>query len=225
MPPTKACPLVGTTRVVSMPAVVVLPAPFGPSRPKISPRSHRQVEVVDGDDVGRVELGQALGADHLLDRRGRAGRGGLGGSRTRRSAPRWASRRWGHPCPPVHRRCGRGRSGAACCSSGVKAARRRRSKRSTTSTSASWWARPASVRWMRVTRRSSPSRRRSTSPVGRQAVEVPGDRRPSTSISSASWVWLQPGVAQGVGQHDPGGRAGRRSGRGAARSGAGHAWP
>ena len=29
---------VGITRVVSMPAVVVLPAPFGPSRPKISPR-------------------------------------------------------------------------------------------------------------------------------------------------------------------------------------------
>jgi hypothetical protein len=28
---------VGTTRVVRMPAVVVLPAPFGPRRPKISP--------------------------------------------------------------------------------------------------------------------------------------------------------------------------------------------
>src|ERR1700709_2540622 len=37
MPPTKARPLVGITRVVSMPAVVVLPAPLGPSRPKISP--------------------------------------------------------------------------------------------------------------------------------------------------------------------------------------------
>ena len=36
-PPTTARPDVGTTRVVSMPAVVVLPAPFGPSRPKISP--------------------------------------------------------------------------------------------------------------------------------------------------------------------------------------------
>jgi hypothetical protein len=30
-------PEVGTTRVVSIPAVVVLPAPFGPSKPKISP--------------------------------------------------------------------------------------------------------------------------------------------------------------------------------------------
>ena len=39
MPPTKAWPEVGITRVVSMPAVVVLPAPFGPSSPKISPGS------------------------------------------------------------------------------------------------------------------------------------------------------------------------------------------
>src|SRR3984893_2098632 len=37
MPPTKAVPDVGMTRVVSMPAVVVLPAPLGPSKPKISP--------------------------------------------------------------------------------------------------------------------------------------------------------------------------------------------
>src|SRR5262245_51908708 len=37
MPPTKARPLVGITRVVSMPAVVVFPAPLGPRRPKISP--------------------------------------------------------------------------------------------------------------------------------------------------------------------------------------------
>ena len=36
-PARKARPDVGSTRVVSMPAVVVLPAPFGPSRPKISP--------------------------------------------------------------------------------------------------------------------------------------------------------------------------------------------
>ena len=36
-PAMKARPDVGTTRVVSMPAVVVLPAPFGPRRPKISP--------------------------------------------------------------------------------------------------------------------------------------------------------------------------------------------
>src|SRR5436853_3357672 len=33
-----ACPPVGSTRVVSTPIVVVLPAPFGPSRPKTSPR-------------------------------------------------------------------------------------------------------------------------------------------------------------------------------------------
>src|SRR5271165_2598269 len=35
--PTYAEPELGTTRVVSMPAVVVLPAPLGPSSPKISP--------------------------------------------------------------------------------------------------------------------------------------------------------------------------------------------
>ena len=37
MPPTNALPLVGMTRVVSTPTVVVLPAPFGPSSPKTSP--------------------------------------------------------------------------------------------------------------------------------------------------------------------------------------------
>ena len=37
MPPTHASPDVGMTRVVSMPTVVVLPAPLGPSSPKISP--------------------------------------------------------------------------------------------------------------------------------------------------------------------------------------------
>ena len=48
MPPTNACPEVGMTRVVSIPAVVVLPAPLGPSRPKISPGAHVEVELVDG---------------------------------------------------------------------------------------------------------------------------------------------------------------------------------
>jgi NAD(P)-dependent dehydrogenase (short-subunit alcohol dehydrogenase family) len=38
-PPTTAWPLVGRTRVVSMPTVVVLPAPFGPSSPNTSPGS------------------------------------------------------------------------------------------------------------------------------------------------------------------------------------------
>src|SRR5438094_483220 len=37
MPPTTAPPDVGMTMVVNMPAVVVLPAPLGPRRPKISP--------------------------------------------------------------------------------------------------------------------------------------------------------------------------------------------
>jgi len=38
-PATSAVPEVGRTMVVSMPTVVVLPAPLGPSRPKISPCS------------------------------------------------------------------------------------------------------------------------------------------------------------------------------------------
>ena len=38
-PSTDAVPLVGRTRVVSTPTVVVFPAPFGPSRPKTSPAS------------------------------------------------------------------------------------------------------------------------------------------------------------------------------------------
>ena len=46
------------TRVVSMPAVVVLPAPFGPSSPKISPRWTDEVELVDGPDVARIHLGE-----------------------------------------------------------------------------------------------------------------------------------------------------------------------
>ena len=46
--PRRPGPAVGMTRVVSMPAVVVLPAPLGPSSPKISPGSDRQVEPVHG---------------------------------------------------------------------------------------------------------------------------------------------------------------------------------
>ena len=68
--PSRALPEVGITRVVSIPAVVVLPAPLGPRRPKISPARDRQVEPVDGREVGaRVDLGQVDGAD---DRRRRA---------------------------------------------------------------------------------------------------------------------------------------------------------
>ena len=69
MPATNAWPEVGITRVVRIPAVVVLPAPLGPSRPKISPVP-TQVERVDGAEVGPgVDLRQVLGVD---DRAGRA---------------------------------------------------------------------------------------------------------------------------------------------------------
>ena len=39
VPSTRACPLVGSSRVISILIVVVLPAPFGPRRPKSSPCS------------------------------------------------------------------------------------------------------------------------------------------------------------------------------------------
>jgi hypothetical protein len=38
-PSTVTRPAVGTTLVVHIPTVVVFPAPFGPRRPKISPRA------------------------------------------------------------------------------------------------------------------------------------------------------------------------------------------
>jgi len=39
IPPRYAVPLVGSSVVVSIPIVVDLPAPFGPSSPKTSPRA------------------------------------------------------------------------------------------------------------------------------------------------------------------------------------------
>ena len=78
-PPTCACPDVGTTRVVSIPAVVVLPAPLGPSRPKIrrsrrSGRAGRRRPRVPG-----IDLGQGDGLDHRRPRRVRRRRSRLPG--------------------------------------------------------------------------------------------------------------------------------------------------
>ena len=68
---TWAPPRVGTTRVVSIPAVVVLPAPWA-EQPEDLARRHLQVEAVDGGEVGAgVHLRQAIGAD---DRRRGHGR-------------------------------------------------------------------------------------------------------------------------------------------------------
>ena len=49
-------PPVGSTRVVSMPIVVDLPAPFGPRSPKNSPRLDGQVDAVDGTDFAALAL-------------------------------------------------------------------------------------------------------------------------------------------------------------------------
>ena len=43
MPNTVALPSAGLSSVVSMRIVVVLPAPFGPSSPKVSPGSMRRL--------------------------------------------------------------------------------------------------------------------------------------------------------------------------------------
>ena len=46
-PADERLPRVGMTRVVSMPTVVVFPAPFGPSSPKISPGRTARSRLVD----------------------------------------------------------------------------------------------------------------------------------------------------------------------------------
>ena len=49
--------------------VELLPAPFGPRKPNVSPALDREVDPVDGGEVA-VALGQALGVDHRLVRHG-----------------------------------------------------------------------------------------------------------------------------------------------------------
>ena len=72
MPPTKACPPVGITRVVSTPTVVVLPAPLGPRSPKTSPVPTRRFSSSTArKSVPEVRLGQT---DRLDDRRPPSGR-------------------------------------------------------------------------------------------------------------------------------------------------------
>ena len=66
MPATVAVPDVGITLVVSMPAVVVFPAPLGPSSPKISP-ANTERPIVHCAKVGLcVDLGEMLGDDDWL---------------------------------------------------------------------------------------------------------------------------------------------------------------
>ncbi len=57
MPATIASPLVGRTRVVSTPTVVVLPAPLGPEQPEHLALAHREAHPVDR--VGRAASGTA----------------------------------------------------------------------------------------------------------------------------------------------------------------------
>ena len=62
MPATIAVPASGRTSVVSTLIVVVLPAPFGPSRAKTSPRGDLEIEAVE-DDLASEGLAQAPDQD------------------------------------------------------------------------------------------------------------------------------------------------------------------
>ena len=66
-PSTSTSPASGSVSPSQISIVVVLPAPFGPSRPKHSPGRHLEVEAVDGDDVlvGLAQIGDAQGGARL----------------------------------------------------------------------------------------------------------------------------------------------------------------
>ena len=57
------CRRSGRDSVVRIFTVVDLPAPFGPSSPKIVPGATRQAHAVEGADVARVDLDEVAGHD------------------------------------------------------------------------------------------------------------------------------------------------------------------
>ena len=61
-PLTRAVPEVGGTSVVNMRMSVDLPAPFGPSRPKISPCVDGEIQRVHGAEIAEA-LGQVFNFD------------------------------------------------------------------------------------------------------------------------------------------------------------------
>ena len=61
-PSTVARPASGRRIVVKIRTAVVLPAPFGPSRPSTVPVGTREVDAVDGDDVAEA-LREPFGLD------------------------------------------------------------------------------------------------------------------------------------------------------------------
>ena len=64
-PARRAVPAVGATVVVSIPTVVDLPAPLGPSRPNTSPGATSKSQGFHGRDAARVRLGQAVDFDRV----------------------------------------------------------------------------------------------------------------------------------------------------------------
>ncbi len=65
IPSTSAWPEVGTSKPHIILKVVDLPAPFGPSKPKISPRLTAKVHAIGGGKITKF-LGQFFRFDHRL---------------------------------------------------------------------------------------------------------------------------------------------------------------
>ena len=64
-PATFTVPLVAGMKPVMIRIVVVLPAPFGPRNPRISPLRGGEADVADGDQV-TVALGEVADFDHRV---------------------------------------------------------------------------------------------------------------------------------------------------------------
>ena len=142
-PSIVTCPALGRTRVVIAPIVVVLPAPFGPSRPKIWPsRASNSMPATASGPLGAVALAQPVDTDH----RGRCRRDRL------RRATGSHRRRVYHGCATVARSLAYGG-----CASPTRHRLRKRSLISSRSSSAVC----AAVRRRRRCRRSRASSCRS----------------------------------------------------------------
>ena len=66
MPATRAAPLSGRDSVVRIRTVVDLPAPLGPSSPKMVPACTDRLRPSSAVDVGRVGLSQILRLDRMI---------------------------------------------------------------------------------------------------------------------------------------------------------------
>ena len=165
-------PEVGITRVVSIPTVVVFPAPFGPEEPEDLALGHLEVEVVDRLDAVSVDLGERPRADHhAVGRRDRT--------------PGQRSSAWSPPTPALIRASSRRRSPRRARSARRSPPRRARPPSSvmgpTQAGRSSACSHPTPSRILRnVKERRSPARRRPM-PVSRPAANARSPRPAATS--------------------------------------------